>query len=317
MTVVQYGQGRFSGLAADTKPATAIAFALFTETDTGKVFYTVNNGTAWTQITAGSLTGTGGALTLPAGPDTLLGRATTDSVTGKTMNANANTFQNLKPSSIIKKTGDWYGRGTASIINGDGILTGINSHITVGTATHTSTFDTTGVYDHVSTGTTANSIGGTKGSGFSIRGLNVAFSCRFNLVQVTASRCYVGLHSNGGTNPASSGDVLNTFGGVGLWFDSAVSANWKIVFNNAGGSNSTDTTIAAAAGIHTLNIVAVDGSTKFTFELTGGTDAIALQDVTGDIPAQTTALGYYAYVENLTTTASLMDIYAVHVESDK
>jgi hypothetical protein len=329
MTVEQHRRGIFTCLAADTKPpVTQSSFAICIESDTQKIFVTFNNGTAWTQISlaVAQLTGTLGVAAGGTGAATLTGILKgngTGAITAATPLAVADggtgaaNLNGLQQSSTVRKNGDWWGRGTASIVNADGILTGLSTHITVGTATHTSTLDTTGVYDHASTGATQNSLTGTKASAFSLRGLNTAFSARFNLVQTTATRLYVGFHSNGGTNPASSADVLNTFGGVGLWYDSAVSANWKIVFNNASGSNSTDTTVAAATGIHTLNIRAVDASTKFTFELTGGADAIALQDVTGDIPAQTTALGYWAYVENLTTTPSLIDIYGIHVESDK
>lgn len=47
MAVIQFIGDRFTGLSTDTKPSGVLLGAMFTETDTGKVF--VHNGTSWTE----------------------------------------------------------------------------------------------------------------------------------------------------------------------------------------------------------------------------------------------------------------------------
>lgn len=61
-------------------------------------------------ITANRLQGSGGALTLPAGPDTLVGRATTDTLTNKTLTS---------PVANTQLTGTAVGTGASQVAAGN------------------------------------------------------------------------------------------------------------------------------------------------------------------------------------------------------
>ena len=239
-----------------------------------------------------------------------------ETITGKTMNSNANTFQGIQNNPFYsKKTGVFYPRGAG--VNASGLVSGgMASVITVGTAVHTGvTNDTNGIGQTADTGATINSLVGWKCTTLTKRRFNPVWMIRFALVATAAFRFFAGFSSGSSSNPASNSDYLNALSGVGLWVDSAVSANWKIMNNDGSGASTvTDTTTAFDALIHTLSITALDSGPSFTVALDGAT--MTNGTVSSDQPAQDTLIGPIFYMENTTGASKTFSWYKYWIEAD-
>ncbi len=259
--------------------------------------------------TANQLLRTNSGATAPEWASTLSGLTLTSPI----VNTPTITAPVIQGAPKTKKTGAWYGRGNppTAIPQADGVLTGLG--IQFGNA-HTTTIAAGALYSLETCSSSANNLTGMRFTTYTCRGSNPVFECKFLMTQTASCRMYLGFTSNGGVNPTTSADPLNTFAGLLFAYDSGVSANWYIHHNNAGASNTIDTTVAADTSAHTLNITAVDGTPSFIVSLDGS--IITNGTVTGDIAAQTSALGIYTYMESLSTTSPSFRLYWLWTQTD-
>ena len=138
---------------------------------------------------------------------------------------------------------------------------------------------------------------------------------RFMLVATTAFRFFAGFSSGSSNNPASNSDYLNALSGVGLWVDSAVSANWKVMHNaGSGASTIDDTSTAFDALVHTLTISAADSRPTFTVALDGST--VTNGTVSATLPATGTIMGPIIYMENTAGASKTFALYKEWIEAD-
>jgi len=211
----------------------------------------------------------------------------------------------------IAKFGSWYGAVTSSA---DGILGGKVAAVVVGTGTNTTGNDSTGTYRTFDTGATINSLTGINVSQTMFNRINHCyFKAAIYLNNNTNVRVFAGFVASGGA-PASAADPLNAVSGVALWFDSGVNANWRRLHNDsAGASVSDDTTLAAStATLYPVEIYADVDDSKFKFVFNGTST-----DITTDIPASTTQLGAWVYMENTTGASRTFRGYYIVMRNDK
>ena len=210
----------------------------------------------------------------------------------------------------LAKTGQWVGSAST---NGDGILNGRLAQIEIGTGSAASnTVDSTGMYRTMDTGATVNSLAGYRSSVVLTRRANNAyFKTAIYLNDITATRVFAGLTSSGSA-PSSAADPLANLSGVGLWFDSAVSANWKRGHNDGDATGDyDDTTIAAAtATLYPIEVYAV-GDTKWRIVALGQST-----DITTEIPSSTSNQAFWVYIENTAGDSKTMRIYYLILKTD-
>jgi len=219
---------------------------------------------------------------------------------------------NSNPNADVVKYGAWYGNQQT---NADGLLNGRISTIVVLTGVDTSVVDSSGNYRTYDSGATINSLSGLRAGATLMQRINNAyFKTAVQLNNNTNMRVFAGLVAASAA-PASSADPLNALEGIGLWFDSAVSADWKLYHNDNTGAGTVDalspTVAANTATLYPVEIMAVTDS-KFTFIFQGKET-----DVSSNIPASTTNLGFRVYIENTTGASRVIRCYYVRIRNDK
>ena len=195
----------------------------------------------------------------------------------------------------------------------DGILQG--NVVDFGpTITSIATVD--GATRYLSTGSTVNTLCGmTYTKDNILRSANPEVICRIYNNTTTAERIFIGL-TQLHTAPTSASDFLNARNGVGLWIDTAVSTDWKVMHNDGAGAStvaalSTPTAISNASN-SIVRITTDDSNSSFVVRLNG-----VETTVNTNIPATGVDLGFMVYIENTAAADKAMRLYYLVMRSAK
>ena len=197
---------------------------------------------------------------------------------------------------------------------GQGMFTGNMADIGTTAAIHAAS----GVIRRFSTGGTINTMAGRIFTSNALqRTDNLDFTAKIFNVHITNVRVFVGLIGIFvGASIVSSADMLNARNGVGLWCDTAVSTDWKVMHNDGTGASTVVamSTPAAidASNVRKIRVIAKDSINKFTVQFENTST-----DITTDIPATATALGWLVSIENTTAADRQLYCYFVELKSDR
>jgi hypothetical protein len=211
-----------------------------------------------------------------------------------------------------RKIGWWSALGGTT--HGEGLL--ISS---IGAGTQSGVTDATvGRGVQYATGTSAGTWAGSRGpTQTSIRQYNPIFRLKFRLDQDNTGnvlRFFAGLATNTAVLP-NTDDPLNAINGFGVLINST-DTTFTIGHNdNSGATVQTAITGTPAldTSVHTIEIIADDGGTRFGLSWDGG----AYQYITSNIPTQTGPLNIHAAIYNVTTTSTSWDMFYGELEQDK
>lgn len=212
----------------------------------------------------------------------------------------------------------YYARYLGGAANSEGQWIGRTTADTVGTGTSVaSAMDADGPHRASSTGATIGNMVSIRcnSNATARRDFNPILLCKFKLLQITATRAFIGWTSN--TSAVTSvSDPLNALTGIGLWLDTAVSPNWKIKHNaGTGASTEVNTGVAADTSVHTLKIIADNATPRFTIMADNGS-YITSTNVTTPIPAATTALLWYSWIEATAAASKTYHVYYAEQETN-
>jgi len=200
-----------------------------------------------------------------------------------------------------------------------GLLNDWTAHTgTLGASNNTSGFDSTnGKYTTLQTGTTTAG-GGSKVNvaALTIRKSNPRIRIRFQLVELTNHRLWMGFM----TNLEPTGDTAFNAGGyafalgISTTLSSPLNANFVIWHApNTTVTSVDDTGTAFDGNVHTVYLVGDDANSRFSWKLDSG----SYNHVTTNIPTQSGSLTFVFMNENTDSLNKSFRIYDFMVQSDK
>ena len=140
---------------------------------------------------------------------------------------------------------------------------------------------------------------------------------RFNPTEATLQRIFIGLWSTFAA-PTSTADMLASRNGIGLWLDTGVSPNWKVMHNDGTGASVVDTLGAgipiSAADLHQVEIITDNANSKFVVRLQYPTNNYISQAFSTDIPGTGVQYGFLISIETLTGSAKYLYLYDMELE---
>jgi hypothetical protein len=218
---------------------------------------------------------------------------------------------NINPG--IKKSGGWLGIGTTT--GSFGLIEGRFTVVPTGGANPSVTMDADGTYATIVTpGTTAGGMHGFRSTtNITRRDYDPYYEAKIKPISIADCRISVGL-VGGTADPVAGGEPLANLSGVIMHLNVGA-INWKIRHNSGTATSTTiDTGIPAVANTPvTIRIKANNTLTRFHYSINNSTWA----DITTAIPAATTSLNMYQWIEMTTTAPKTMNVYYTYIESDK
>jgi hypothetical protein len=149
------------------------------------------------------------------------------------------------------------------------------------------------------------------------RSNNPRFQCQFIPISTSNWRFFIGIWDQF-TAPTSTSDILNGRKGFGLWYDSVVSPNYKIMHNDGTGA-STVTQIGAGLAVSVdyvrIEIITDHANSTFTLNFVSDTHPWTSTTATTDIPDNTGNLGWLISVEALSAFAKTLWVYSIEQET--
>jgi hypothetical protein len=237
------------------------------------------------------------------------------------VNAGATDLEYANPSvfpSSNRAWGAWFcNASTATTGTASGLLSTNVAAITAPTITNSSTDKKYARYDTTTTISTTAGLRGTAVQG--MRAWNVVFRCKFRVTIGTgAPRVWIGLWSDVGGAPTGE-DAMNARSAV-IFGKRAADTNWQVGRNDSAGvtvytdflNGGTGSAIAIDGNWHTVEVLAVDATPKFSVSLDGG----AYHDFTTEIPATGTGLNVLGALQNSVAASSTLDLRYVEITYD-
>lgn len=256
-----------------------------------------------------------GTLTLPTSTDTLMGRATTDIITNKTIDAASNTLNNMPLHPDKKLFGQWMSLGGTQ-------STGVFQGNTAATGTPvTSNTAALGRYSTLTTAATSGSDGGLRvddARGNVIRAKAPRGKFKFRHVTSGTAGAFRLFAGWANTQALLTGDdPLTSLHGVMVCARST-DTNFQIAHNSAGGAGTTtfvDTGVSKTDGIaHTFEVKADTGDTGFTWSFDGA--AFQGSPVTSNVPTSGIGLSSFMQIETSAAEAKGIDIWYMYLEAN-
>ena len=284
MTVQQIQNGILYGVSGDTKPTNYPTNTVFLEQDTGNVY--IYNGSSW---------------------GLSKGASSTETLTNKTIDAADQSDMNkMITADFVHETG-WEVpcvTGTAT----HGWMLGLTF---MGTSGVLQTVDSShGLSYLITSATVANTsqAGQKSANPFTYRAWNPYFRIKF-AIPVNSGRWFFGFSSSG-TTPTTDTFLQNGDSGAGIGNPSVGLSIYTYSNDGSGAMVATDTGVDIDTSIHTVEIQFDDSVPNCVIKYSGATVAT----VTSRLPASTTPLYLYFFVEPTSTTAKTLKLYNIWYE---
>lgn len=177
---------------------------------------------------------------------------------------------------------------------------------------------------------------------------NMKLNVKFKLSAASSIRAFIGLIRTGNVTPptlfpkigddtgtpTAITDILNGIPGIGLWLDTAISLNWRILYNDGNGAGvpaAMSTPKAADTSYHVAEIITHDPTSRFSVNYDKVKTIVGAQPdpsptpadngrmttdiVTTDIPASGDRIGWIVWMQDTGTGSRIMRIFHIDMET--
>jgi hypothetical protein len=280
MAIQEIQNGILYAVSGDTKPTNYATNTIWLEQDTGNIFR--YSGSSW---------------------DLFRGAAKTETLSNKTLDAGDQAdVKRMHVADHVREIGAL--GACPSGAYSSGWLLGLTF---LGVSGALQTVDSSHGLSYLYTSTTVantSQAGQKSANPFTYRAWSPYFRIKCNVISTGTNRYFIGF-TNNSTTPTSDTFLSTTDSGVGIgWRDS--DTNFTI-FNNDGSGTmvTTDTGVTIVADIRSFEIIFDNSIPNIVVKMNGTTYAT----LTTRIPASSTALQLYFFVETTSTIAKTLQLY--------